>query len=87
MTKRQFAHNQELEDYFKLPNSPMKNSPVGRLMQAIVMDSPGIAFDDARATQNGKRLMKLIASVFRRRKGKPGPITSKDLEKERKGKR
>lgn len=41
-----------LDEYFKLPSSPMKNSPVGKLMQDIVRDDRGISFDDARVQAN-----------------------------------
>ena len=37
-----------LAEYFKLPASPMPNSPVGRLMETTLKDSPGIEFEDAR---------------------------------------
>ena len=37
-----------LTEYFALSNTPMPNSPVGRLMQTIVQDEPGINFEEAR---------------------------------------
>lgn len=37
-----------LEEYFGLPDTPMKDSPSGRLIQSIVNDNPGIDFDIAR---------------------------------------
>ncbi len=46
--KRKIPDNPQLDEYFKLSTSPMKGSPVGRLMQAIVAESPGIDFEDAR---------------------------------------
>lgn len=34
----------DLEEWFKLESTPMKNSPTGRLIQAIVVDSPSTDF-------------------------------------------
>ena len=37
-----------LAEYFKLPHSPMANSPVGKLMVSILEETPGIDFEEAR---------------------------------------
>ena len=46
--RRKHASNPDLDTWFKLPDTPMKNSPVGRMIQAIVDESPQIAYQDAR---------------------------------------
>jgi hypothetical protein len=37
-----------IKEYFDLPSTPMANSPIGKLMQAIVEEQSGVDFEEAR---------------------------------------
>jgi hypothetical protein len=45
-----------LEEYFALPDSPSKHSPVGELMARIIKQNPSVPFEQARAEANRLRL-------------------------------
>lgn len=42
------VQHQSLAEWFALPDTPAAGSPVGRLLQSIVVKNPGISFEDAR---------------------------------------
>jgi hypothetical protein len=42
----------ELQEYFQLPHTPSKHSPVGFLMVNVLAKNPGMSFDDARTEAN-----------------------------------
>jgi hypothetical protein len=41
-----------LKAYFSQPDTPSRNSPVGRLMVKVLDKNPGMSLDDARAEAN-----------------------------------
>lgn len=54
-----------LDQYFEMPTTPSKGSPVGLLMQRILEESPDLTFEDARALAHAQMLKASGRRVYR----------------------